>query len=236
MSKRIKAVAYIEAIVFVLEMLGFLFKNFRPIDVMNYLFSTGGPSDAYHFQWVGVTAAVALVAFIFNQVWERRKLKASLGSQNTIQKLDKIRDLLAEMVVLSSDHINSTLDHVSSLFEGNTEQIEHFRVIFNEKDSELLTVVIKLQLYLLDTAGENDVKTNELLNAVKDVKISVDNAKQAIGDFYEAYDGMGFQNFNVELLTFAERFKQVTQKAEQGMLITGKVYLDNEFKKASQGK
>ncbi|MEY4666102.1 hypothetical protein [Weissella cibaria] len=220
-----------------LSLVSILLLHDHAYKLFHYLFSTGGPAHTYHFQWVGVTAAVALVAFIFNQLWERRKLKASLGSQNTIQKLDKIRDLLSEMVVLSTDYINSFLDYnVASFENSDTKIIEQFRVISNEKDSRVLNVAVTLQLYLLDTDGENDVKTNTLLKAVRDVKLSVDNAKQAISDFYLNYNGTGPQNFNVELQTFADQYKKVTEQAEQDMLVIGKIYLDSEFKKASQGK
>lgn len=141
------------------------------------------------------------------------------------------------MVVLSTDYINSFLDYnVASFENSDTKIIEQFRVISNEKDSRVLNVAVTLQLYLLDTDGENDVKTNTLLKAVRDVKLSVDNAKQAISDFYLNYNGTGPQNFNVELQTFADQYKKVTEQAEQDMLVIGKIYLDSEFKKASQGK
>ncbi|MBU7561137.1 hypothetical protein KGP40_04305 [Weissella cibaria] len=231
MSKRIKAVAYIEAVIFALEMLGFLFKNFKPIDVMNYLFSTGGPSDAYHFQWVGVTAAVALVAFIFNQVWERRKMKADLKSKNSIIWLDTVRPILADLMVASIDAQLAKYEFEYNSRKGlpqvSVAELEKSEKLFEDKLSSLDRSYSLLQLYIPESESTANLlyKIEGLYGTTKSNLEKLENVKSGTPD--EPLALMAEKNDGTDRIKFL---------IKDELIPVAKTYFNKEWVQATRGE
>lgn len=236
MSKRAKAVAYVELVIFVLEMVGFLFKKFKPIDVMNYLFSTGGPSDAYHFQWVGITVLVAVIGFFVNQYWEQRKLRADLKYKSSIEWMEKFRDLIADFAVAASSAQQAQIDYLVVLYDDDVDnaKLEPFRIANNAAWDHLQKTYQLLFLYTPGNENTSDEKYSKkiklmgLINAVYQ-KI-IDNSDK-LDDANKGLEDSKQELLKIHKITIVELDNLIAK-----LMSGAKDYLGHEWQQASEGK
>ena len=129
--------------------------------------------DKYgEFQWVGVTAVVALVAFIFNQVWERRKLRADVKYKSSIEWISKYRDLVADFIAATEDIQLKKIAQMAALHKksAETEKLELLA-----KDS---TETANLEL--LAKKSTERTKRELLRNEYNNSRISLQKAYQLL--------------------------------------------------------
>lgn len=55
------------------------------------------------FQWIGVSAVLAVVVFLFNTGWEHHKLNADIKSKSRIQWMNTVREYMVNYIISARD-------------------------------------------------------------------------------------------------------------------------------------
>lgn len=230
MSKKEKMVVYIEGVVFTLEIIGLICKyhqlRLMLLDTLSYFFSSGGNSDATHFQWVGVTAFLAVIGFFINiretrenRMWERRKLSVDIKNKNSIIWIDKVRDLLGEYISVSKDTLMSYADLQINATAHNMKW-ETLRGIYNSNLKSSVKYASLLFLYI----PSNDSETFELVENITQLTTVVQQGKNEIKN--------ADLNRKEEM---AKEFEQTfTEFVNNTLIPSANIYFENEWKKATK--
>lgn len=137
-------------------------------ETKDYMFSTG---DGHHFQWVGISTILAVIAFIFNAIWNKKNFNADIKSKSRIDWMKTVRDNYSEFLAISKEIFEILTDKEKVSIKNKTEnelskpELSHL----NEISMKLFSIHNKLILYVPE-------KSNELITgAVDDVFVYTEN-------------------------------------------------------------
>lgn len=201
------------------------FYYYQP-SLYHYFFSTGGPENSYHFQWIGMTAMFAVIGFFGNQYWERRKLRASLKSRSSIEWMDTFRGLIADLAVYTTDAVQADLDYLTARRYGAEFTLtEHYRDESNKSWSLLQRTHNLIKLYM-PVSGSTE-KMRELFKQITEESAVV---KTVSVDILPQEDNLE-KAINIQRSKTKELENLVAKLIEESQK-----YLRQEWQQASQGK
>lgn len=225
MSKLDKLMSVLIAMFFV-GLTVWTFYYYQP-EVYHYFFSTDGPKNSYHFQWVGMTAMFAVIGFFGNQYWERRKLRASLKSRGSIEWMETFRGLIADLVVYTTDGFQADLDYLRAQINGADFGLrEQYRYESNKYSSLLQRTYNLLQLYVPASGS-----TEQIIELINKITEESDLIKESIsvGKITNTDDLVNKIN------THEAKVKIVDDLLDE-LIVASQKYLRSEWHQASQGK
>lgn len=174
------------------------------------------------FNWVSVTALVAIGAFVWSVVFNKRQLRADLISKSRISWMTKVRDLYAEYVkyfgIYRYDYDQFEMEKIGTN-EHLTEEMSNIRALY-----------YKLKLYIPDNAS------NFLL--LKNIEL-IWTELSYIQDFYNYGEIRGYIACR-RLKIPGTDYDRVTNKYLDQLILNavadGSVYFGKEWNKAKSGE
>lgn len=174
------------------------------------------------FNWISVTALIAICTFIWSVWFNHRKLKADLISKSRIEWMTKVRDLYAEYIKYFGIY---RYDYDQYVMENNGSN-EHL----SEEMSNIRKLYYKLKLYIPD----ND--SNVLL--LRNIEL-IWSELSYIQDFYNRGRIHGWIA-STRLGLFSSSYEMVTNQYLDNLILDavrdGSEYFKKEWDKVKQGK
>lgn len=135
-----------------------------PVD---YFLSTGG-KEAHHFQWVGVSTIIAVIGFVYNQAWERKKFDADLKAKSRLDWMKTVRDLLGEYLSVAPASVNKVANYYIWAFTkgvevNSTDAAFERREEQNELIAKANSLYLTMTLYIPNHAGDDNQPINQAL-------------------------------------------------------------------------
>ena len=197
------------------------------------------------FQWIGVSAILAVFAFIFNIIWEHHKLNADIKSKSRIKWMEIVRDYLADysisvqamdlslrrMLLVKWKHKVHPNKKVTD--EDGVDVTEVYNELYtamnddlNAKSREVSKNISLLQLYI-PKSPSND-KLNEEITCIATL---IESARD---DIMEYRTGDGKIN-EVDPATYAIRLQELVDSRIKDLMTTARDYMKTEWERAKKG-
>lgn len=218
---------WIIAIIILLTFLFFIL----PIPWRKYWYEDNG-----HFPWVGISAFIAAIGFIRNQMWERKKLNADIKSKSRIEWMVTVRDLLAHFMV-DTERIYTTLSDLADSTVKKTSNAQSFKSKYNDERVVLSTTYRKLLLYIPYAADNKN-----LLNSIQEVWDLIDRRCEEAVALTENYRQNPNEQNKRKLNVFINKIDP--KGDEQKLLMAnienlnaiGRQYFKHEWERAKKGE
>jgi hypothetical protein len=195
-------------------------------DAYDYFFTES--KEHSHFQWIGISTLVAVVGFLFNQLWERRKFNADIKSKSRIDWMKTVRNVLARYTVLARDvqlQANTYLNYRKFFLddkEGRAIALDSL----NKKSEEFTEQYSLLLLYISkkpDNQELND-KITALYKFVDAYRILLGPTGKFDPGTLDDYKG------------FIKQKKDETNRLIDDLTDYARDYMSNEWERAKRGE
>lgn len=179
--------------------------------------------DNGHFPWVGISAFIAAIGFIGNQIWEHRKLNADVKSKTEINRINLMRDLLANYLT-DSERFDGTITEVLETEKCelskslNGEDGEKLRKRFNDQRNNELIGYRRLSLYDIGDSVKLMEKINNMHKSLEEKAESAGKLLNGKSEDSQYKDGNDIQ------------------KDIERAICLGRDYFEKNFKKAEKGE
>lgn len=197
--------------------------------LFHYLFSTDGPADAYHFQWVGITVVVTGLGLFINdrqKKADKKEAQQRLKAQNSIDWMDEFRRLIAEfsIVVMEAQEANMKY-HTVRVYK----QLQEKRLDWLEESRKQRFEVEKIHrlLYLYTPQSDTTKELRKSIDAVfYKVKENIANISPTADEVLE-----GKKSIDEFTVMYKSRKKEL-QLLNENMIKLASQYLGHEWQQA----
>lgn len=190
---------------------------------ISYLFET----NEGRFNWIGITATLALLTLIWNIWYNRRKYKADLISKSRIQWIESVRPIITDLTSAAVSYPNLLKRYLKigfSEIEDKSLQEKllseaNLTMITIQKDADLL------RLYIPKSGQDNE----EILQSIYNVR------KESNDYLYKVSSKV---RSNKDLIR--GELKKIDQKklyvSVENLIEVSSIYFKKEWEKAKKGK
>lgn len=219
---------------------GALYLSF-PVFVHNfifYVFSTGTEyGNDVHFQWIGITAAIAAVGFIANLYWNKINFNANIKSKSRIDWMKTVRLLISEYVsnALLAYNENKKLNikklYTSSSKDGVNEIANRSNEVIHKYN--LAKYQLKLYISEADDNEELNTKINNVDTKLAEIRAKINNPSENNIGIKKLYD---VRNED-EILEYQGDINEIElNDTITELMKTAQKYFKKEWERAKRGE
>lgn len=252
-QRTIKRIEIVGSIIVVLDLslVSILLLHDHAYKLFHYLFSTDGPSDAYHFQWVGITVFVTGLGLFINdrqkkadnKAIENRRLEDNrkaaqqrredqkeaqqrLKAQSSIDWMDEFRHLVAELSIVSFEAQEAARGYnVFQIFK-RSEEVRLEKLDEARKQQFALEKVHRL-LYLYTPQSDTTKPLQKSIEAV------FDKSKKNIADMSSmAGKILAEEKDKIEFMRVYDAGNKELKQLNDNMIELASQYLGHEWQQA----